>query len=151
MGRQPFEHEISANEFVSLGINSEEQDRRRAAMERFPEFAQFGDFLTSERRINGEVLKEMSSSANIFGDYNLSIHESLTRRETFKSWKGMTAPDIDAMEDSIASTTMFRWILKGFYLHCEEKGIRLPPALNIFSEGSCVYLQNIAEFIELLY
>lgn len=151
MGKQPFEHEISASEFIALGIDNPEQSRRFAAMDRFPQFAQFGDFLTSERRINGEALKEMSSSANIFGEYSLSIHESLTKREDFKSWKGMTAPEIDQMEDSIASTTMFRWILKGFYLHCQEKGIRLPPALNIFTDGSSVYFQDIAEFIELLY
>ena len=149
--QENFPQELRVSEFISLGINEEERDRRKQAVSYRPEFVQFGEFLTSERRLNAEELKAMSSSANIFGKYDLSTHRSLSERENFNDWKGMSAPEIDQMEESLGKTTMFRWILKGFYLHCEKNMIQLPPALDIFKKGSAVHLQDIAEFIELLY
>lgn len=143
---------VSPNEFIAKGIDREERSRRSSAMRQYPELALFGDFLhASQKPLNPEVLKTMSSNANVHGEYNLSIHESLSKGQDFNEWEEMSKHEIDSMKQLLADNNMFRWILKGFYLYCKEKNVPLPHQLDIFKPGVNVHLQDIAEFIELLY
>ena len=144
-------NDTTAREFVSNGLDPEEQAKRRAAIQSHPELLQFGLFLTSERRLSPERLKQMASSANVYGEYELSIHDSLVGRENFRDWETLNGPETEQMEQSTANATMFRWILEGFYLQCKEHSVKLPHSLDIFKKGTCVHLQDIAEFIALLY